>query len=50
MPGILGYLFTLLNVISNSMMGDILALVADTGIYSLKLYTSVRFNMVGNFQ
>lgn len=44
-PGILGWLLTLLNIVSGSSLGDVLAVVIDSFFYSLKLYARFRFNM-----
>ncbi|KAK8794169.1 hypothetical protein WA171_003294, partial [Blastocystis sp. BT1] len=44
-PSILGWLLTLLNIVSSSSLGDILAVVIDSFLYSIKLYARFRFNM-----
>ena len=45
-PGILGWLLTLLNVVTGSAIGDWLGTIVDSAFFALKVFTRFRFHMV----
>ena len=45
-PGILGWLLTLLNVVTGSTIGDWLGTIVDSVFFALKVFTRFRFHMV----
>lgn len=44
-PGILGWLLTLLNVVTGSAIGDWLGTIVDSAFFALKVFTRFRFHM-----
>lgn len=48
-PAFLGWLCTLLNIVSQSTMGDFLATIIDSCFFGLKQYTRIRFSIVRLF-
>lgn len=46
-PAFLGWLLTMINIVTASTIGDYLSVLIDSGFFLLKQYTQFRFQMVG---